>query len=497
MKKELNMRSVGKGIVGAILACAMLLAGAGTASARPTYFEQFKAHYSVADGSNLDACGVCHYRWLGTGARNPFGTTVEQQLYVGKTILQSLVAVEDLDPDGDGFTSGDEIMNFMTLPGYNCENFILATGPPTGYDAYITPLVATCLDPLDIRVNPLSLGSFVYVGESRIMDLAVFNNGSTDPLEISSYGLLPGAHAALSVSGPTAPFSIPVGSNVTIQVTFSPLAAQLASGTLRISSNDPDEANVDVPISGAGVADPTSPPAQRGPCMATISKAMSKYAKAHLKEWGTCYLEELAGRACDTGTRNYKLGRAAAKLADVIGGAKDKTCGAAGLNPQELGFPGTCAEGCESIALNDIDDLPTCLTCMQDRVMEGMLRDGVGTAPPDLPPNVIADASAYKCQKRIVGAMQKGIVKMFGELAECELTAMLLDAPGGVCRDDLDALLDSMRVKIDATVDKCMDTTDLLGCRFEGMSPDPACLGTSVEDLAVELTNTSFALYTP
>ena len=37
---------------------------------------------------------MCHYKWEGTGARNPFGQEVEQQLYIGKTVTQSLVDIE-------------------------------------------------------------------------------------------------------------------------------------------------------------------------------------------------------------------------------------------------------------------------------------------------------------------------------------------------------------------------------------------------------------------
>src|SRR6185369_3371129 len=197
-----------------------LTASAG--HARPAYFEQFKEFYSIPDGSNLDACGVCHFRWYGTGARNPFGSTVEQQLYLGKTVMQSLMDVEGMDPDGDGYTSGDEIITFMTLPGYNCANYTDAIDPPLGYDTYITPGVATCHEPLDIRVSPTSVGMILYNGQTRTSSVTVFNNGSDDPLNITSYALLPGAPASLSVSGPATPLSIPVGQSITLDITFSP-----------------------------------------------------------------------------------------------------------------------------------------------------------------------------------------------------------------------------------------------------------------------------------
>ncbi len=497
MNGRLRICNLTTPVFGAALACATILLGAGTSLARPTYFEQFKSLYSIGDGDNLDACGVCHFRWLGTGARNPYGTTVEQRLYLGKTIIEALTEVEGMDPDGDGFTSVDEIVNFMTLPGYNCENYVDASGAPTGYDAYITPGVASCLEPLDIRTTPTSLGTLINVGSIKVMELTVLNNGSTDPLNITSYGFLAVPPADLQLSGPTAPFSIPVGESVTIQATFTPTTSLSYSSHLRISSNDPDEADLDIPISVTSLPDPTAPGDQRGPCFEAITKAATRYAKAQLRQWSTCYLEELAGRACDTGARDLKLARAAAKLAAAVGGDKDKSCEAAGLNAITLGFPASCSEGCEDITLASVGDIATCLVCVQDRVMEGVLRDGIGTAPPDLPPNVIASDEATACQEDTLRTMQKGLLKMYGELSECELAAVLAEEAGGTCQTDLATELADLRASIGASVDRCTDTTDLLGCPFETMSPDTTCLGLSAEELAVRLTNSSFGLYEP
>jgi hypothetical protein len=466
------------------------------ADARPGYFEQLKSHYAIAEGSNLDACGVCHFRWSGTGSRNPYGSTVEQQLYLGKNILQSLIAVEAMDPDEDGYTSGDELINFMTLPGYNCDNFISASGAPTGYDTYITPNVDTCLDPLDIRTSPSTVSALVNVGDVRVMQLTVFNNGSEDPLEISSYELLAGAPATLSItSGPAVPLTIPVGLSEVIELTFAPTGPVFSNSTLRIVSNDPDEGVLDVPVTVFAVPDNTAPSSQRRPCFETIAKATSRYAKAQLRSWGDCQLAELAGRACDTGARDLKLAKAAAKLASVIGGEKDKTCSAAGLSAPALGFPSTCAPGCEDVSVSTVADIPSCLICMQDLVMQGILREGTGTAPPDLPPNVLTVDDTLSCQQRIVRGMQKGLVKMFDQLSQCELTALETGEPAGNCATDLTETLSDLRSSIDANVDKCTTTTDLLGCRFEDVSPDPACLGLATEELAVELTNAAFALY--
>jgi hypothetical protein len=494
MTSRRSSTSLSKLAAATVLACLGVIAGAATGEARPTYFDHFKTHYGITEDSRLNACGVCHIRWLGTGARNLFGTTVEQQLYLGKTIDQALDAAGVQDPDGDGYTSADEIINYLTLPGYNCSNFTDAQGAPDGYDTYITPLVATCLEPLDIRVSPTTTGAILLVGQIKTLDLEIINNGSTDPLNITSYDFAPGAPPSLSVSGPAAPLVIPVGQKITVQITFAPTAAVFSNTALRIVSDDPDENPLDVPIIVFASPNPTVPGPQRAPCYDTIRRGMSKYAKAQLRAWSDCQLAELAGLACDTGARDLKVGKAASRFSAVVGGAKDKTCAAAGLTAQTLGFPGTCAAGCEDHPVTGVSDIPGCLMCVQDLVMQGVLRDGAGTAPPDLPPNVISASDALSCQGKILSSMQKSFLKMYSALSACELDAMLNENPGGACESALSTELGDLRLSLDAVVGKCANTDGLLGCRFEGMIPDPLCLGHSVEDLAVELSDASFGV---
>ena len=99
------------------------------APARPLYFENLTAMFGIQEGDRLHACGVCHERWKGTGPRNPFGTLVEQQLYVGKSIRDAITAVLPADADGDGTSNGDELTVFHTLPGEGrWETALLADG---------------------------------------------------------------------------------------------------------------------------------------------------------------------------------------------------------------------------------------------------------------------------------------------------------------------------------------------------------------------------------
>jgi hypothetical protein len=183
----------------------LLVSSSERAHARPTYFDAFTSLYSIVPDSNLDACGVCHFKWNGTGQRNPYGSTVEQHLYLGKSITQSLIDSELTDSDSDGFSNGDEITIHETLPAYSCDNYFLASGnPPVDYHTYCEPFVATCLVPIDIRLSTNLVGSFgVEVGETEIYSVEVFNNGSTFPVNVSSSAFQVGASPDYSLVGPT------------------------------------------------------------------------------------------------------------------------------------------------------------------------------------------------------------------------------------------------------------------------------------------------------
>jgi hypothetical protein len=267
---------------GLLVLVAVLVLAASPASARPTYFQVFTDRYGITPSDRLYACGNCHFKWTGTGARNPFGSAVEQQLYIGKSIQQALADIESADTDGDGFSNLDEITVFETLAGYTCDNFFLAEGAPTGYDTYITPMVASCLEPVDIRIAPSTVSLITKAGTVGHFPLRLINNGSTDPITVSSYQYLAGSHATLGVNGPTVPFVIPVGGITTLDVTFSPPAAVLASGTLRIQSSDPDEGTIDVPVQGFGFVQTLAPADKRARCLrpSTASSVATPIATA-------------------------------------------------------------------------------------------------------------------------------------------------------------------------------------------------------------------------
>ncbi len=477
----------------ALAGCAVgaLILTVSMAHARPTYFDAFTTLYGIGGSDNLNACGVCHIKWTGTGARNQFGGAVEQQLYLGKTVTQSLLDIEGDDSDSDGFTNGDEIMTYLTLPGYSCSNFLLANGAPSDWHTFITPMVASCLVPHDIRVAPTDLSIIGEAGELATAGIEIFNNGSSVPLEVTSYGLVDGTDPELAVSGPALPVTIPINSSIIVEIQFTPAGFVFLNDDFRIVSDDPDEPIIDVPIQAFGVVTPLASAENRSTCFREIDKNFQRFAKRHSKEWNRCYLDEVQGVACDTARRDLKIENAEAKLRERIGGAKDRRCDGNNLSPSFIGYPDVCGGGCGAIQTNTYEGLVDCLVCRQDEGRDATLTAALGTAPPDLPANVIA-GKTVSCQRQLLKQSGKAIAKGLKILGRCELDNITAAVAVDCATEHAEALA-KLKDKVDGVIQKCGSTTGLDGCLF-----DPefsvGCVGDSALSVAGDLTDTVFGL---
>jgi hypothetical protein len=469
-----------------VLTLAVLALPRGGA-ARPLYFDNLVAIYGLTPADDIHACGVCHRLWTGTGARNPYGSAIEAQLYLAKPIATAIADVAGDDTDGDGFTNGDELGIHRTLPGYSCANYFLAEDPPPTFQSLITPGVPSCLDPKDIRIVPTNVGFATEVGTQDGEIVEVINNGSDDPITVSAYGFLAGASTALSVSGPATPIVIPVGGSVELTVTFSPPAVVLANGTLRITSDDPDEPDVDVAVSGISFTSPLASPADRAGCLRDVARQMERYTKTHVKEWGKCFAAELGGVACDAGRRDLEIAQAEARLRGVLGGVTDRFCAPKSLTPVRLGLPGTCGGGCGAISVLTLSDVADCLVCRQTEATNAMLGAAIGAAPPDVPGTVLT-GRALGCGRSVLVGVQKAIRKSQKALDACRVDAILTPAD---CAATTAPVLAAQAAKADARFDRCEDTTGMDGCRFEPV-PDPACLGAAATDIADDLADAVF-----
>lgn len=472
-------------------AAALLLAlvAPRTVQARPLYFQNLTTIYNIQPDESIYACGVCHEKWLGTGARNPFGTAVEQQLYVGKSIVQAILDVAGDDSDGDGFTNGDELSIYRTLPGYSCANYSIAQGPPASFQSLITPGVPSCLEPKDIKLDPTVISFVTKIGATSTTTLKLINNGSDFPIEVTDVSLLPGAPASLTIEVPTLPLSIPVGQTASVIVHFSPTSSLLTSATLRVTSDDPDEGQIDVSVGMLSFVQPVAAPAIRGACLKDLEKQLEGLNKVRLRAWGACYLDELRGVACDTGRRDVDVAKAETKLRAAIGGVRDTHCTANSLSPSLLGLPPKCATPCDSITLNTIPALADCAVCQQTAATDAMLGAAVGTVPPDLPPNRLT-TSAWQCNKQLVTGIQNGIRNVQKALGACELDAVLAGTSVD-CATDQTSALAKAAAQVDTRAGRCTDTTGMLGCLFVP-GADPHCLGQSAVQLGTDLVQTVF-----
>jgi hypothetical protein len=91
----------------------------------------------------------------------------------------------------------------------------------------------------------------LFVGAARPETVEVHNEG-TDLLAVSA---ITASRADYQVDA-AAGFTLPIGASRQVIVTFSPLGAGPAPGTLTVHSNDPDEAEVQVALTGSGLVPP-------------------------------------------------------------------------------------------------------------------------------------------------------------------------------------------------------------------------------------------------
>lgn len=140
------------------------------ASARSNLRDAFFAVYPNAVGTPLDTvpsytghCGVCHYAFSGGGTRNPYGLLIENALPSFPSNpngrRQAVRSVENLDADGDGFSSRIEITdtatfsNTPTFPGLSPSNLVNVSAVNTAdIQPYLVPSTGMDITPPDVIV---------------------------------------------------------------------------------------------------------------------------------------------------------------------------------------------------------------------------------------------------------------------------------------------------------------------------------------------------------
>ncbi len=164
------------------------------AAARQNIRDAFFSAYPGAVGSRIDLrldqtehCGVCHYDFNGAGPRNPYGQAVEAALpnYPSNPSgrRQAVESVQNLDPEGDGFTALIEVTdtttygNTPTFPGLSAANVGQVTNIALSeIEDYLTPALAGDTTPPTVQVLYPAGGESLASSSAQIIAWAASDN---------------------------------------------------------------------------------------------------------------------------------------------------------------------------------------------------------------------------------------------------------------------------------------------------------------------------------
>jgi hypothetical protein len=107
--------------------------------------------------------------------------------------------------------------------------------------------------PADIDVTPTThdYGN-VAIGANALRTFAIRNLGGTN-LQVTSAAATGGQQSDFAITQGAAPFTVAPGATHNLEVRFTPAATGLRTTTLRLTSDDADENQVDVALSGTGI----------------------------------------------------------------------------------------------------------------------------------------------------------------------------------------------------------------------------------------------------
>ena len=186
------------------------------------------------------------------------------------TITASAGPGGSITPSGEVTVSIGETQGFTIAPdaGYNILDVVVDGVPQGSIDSYTFTSVAedhtiaASFACGDVEAAPASVQfGDVTVGLSATQIVTITNVGAAD-LTVTGISLAPGSTGFSIASAPATPFVLAPGATADVAVAFTPAVAGPASGTLRVTSDDPDEGLVEVTLSGNGVSGETPPSEQ-------------------------------------------------------------------------------------------------------------------------------------------------------------------------------------------------------------------------------------------
>jgi hypothetical protein len=150
---------------------------------------------------------------------------------------------------------------------FNGKLTIISNSPGDGATMEVTLAGEGVVAPTpDISVTPAThvFGDVVINQSSPVLEVTLANSGN-EVLNVSNIALTTGMNFQLNINAGSNPCAtnapaIAAGNNCTVGVTFTPgMVANNLTDTLTITSDDPDEPSVGIPLSGNGVADDPEP----------------------------------------------------------------------------------------------------------------------------------------------------------------------------------------------------------------------------------------------
>lgn len=130
---------------------------------------------------------------------------------------------------------------------------IRGAGVPTGPQNYAVVANASFILPgqPNIKVNAALDFNDVCPGDKEERTVTIFNIGGAD-LQAHSVSVVAGSTDFSVLPNPSQPFIVKPGAHIDVTVRFDPASPGLKAGTLRIQSNDADQAMLDFPMTGEG-----------------------------------------------------------------------------------------------------------------------------------------------------------------------------------------------------------------------------------------------------
>jgi len=92
------------------------------------------------------------------------------------------------------------------------------------------------------------------LGSGAAMQVLEVRNEGNEVLAVSQTSITGAGAGNFAITSGGGPFSVAPGSSATVSLRFAPSSAGVKTATLRLQSNDPEQANLEVALSGIGVA---------------------------------------------------------------------------------------------------------------------------------------------------------------------------------------------------------------------------------------------------